>query len=184
MASLSAALYKNAHLLCTIPFHCNKAACTIIFLPSHLRQTAFVSGYLIPDIAMTFTLHFKNIPNSLSKPNPSNITYTIFSQKLGAMKTLLTTLLLLPGAFSLQTSSPTNSTSTAPCVSHDPQTTVDADLVITIWNQTNCQGSADTSYPFVYNQNSWYGTFFKSYTLSRTYCLQLFFSQLTLLLFS
>ena len=89
------------------------------------------------------------------------------------MDILLTALLLFPGALSMPASSYTNTTTTAPCVSHVPQIAVDAGLVITIWNQTNCEGSASTSYPVVYERNSYQSTFFKSYALSRTYSLHL-----------
>ena len=82
------------------------------------------------------------------------------------MKNLVNILPLLLG---VAASSYTNTTATAPCVSHVPQTAVGADLIITIWNQTNCEGSAGTSYPFVYEQNTFQNTFFKSYNLSRTY---------------
>ena len=82
---------------------------------------------------------------------------------------LLTPFLFLPGSLSLPASSPINTTATAPCVSRVPQTAVEADLTITVWNQTNCKGSAGVSYSSVYEQNSYQNTYFKSYTLSRTY---------------
>lgn len=85
------------------------------------------------------------------------------------MQIVLTALLFLPSAISLPASPPTNTTATAPCVSHVPQIGVEADLTITVWNQTNCKGSAGVSYPFVYELNLYQDTYFKSYTLSRMY---------------
>lgn len=83
---------------------------------------------------------------------------------------ILTALLLLPGALSLPASSLTNTTATAPCVSHVPQTAVDTDLIITVWDEIDCQGLAGASYTTVYERNSYQNTSFRSYTLSRTHC--------------
>lgn len=111
----------------------------------------------------------------LHQTKSKNSTCTNISQNGNSdMEILLAALLLLPSALSLPASSHTNTSATAPCVSHVPQNAVDADLMITIWNQTNCKGSAGTSYPFVYDRNSYQNSFFKSYTLSRTYYLHLF----------
>ena len=83
------------------------------------------------------------------------------------MQLFFTALLLLPGALSLPASGPTNTTDATPCVSHIPQTNVDADLTITVWNEINCKGSRSSSYRLVYEQNLNWNTFFSSYTLSR-----------------
>lgn len=105
------------------------------------------------------------------------------------MQIILTALIFLPGALSFPASSPTNTTATAPCVSRVPQIADEADLTITVWNQTNCEGSAGVSYPFVYELNLYQNTYFKSYTLSRTYhphqllCLHIALGYLTVSIF-
>ena len=84
------------------------------------------------------------------------------------MATFLTALLLIPGTFGLPGSSSSNGGS---CVSRVPQPSPSTGLKMTIWDQSNCKGSAGTSYPLIYEQNSYQNASFKSYTLSRMYCL-------------
>ena len=84
------------------------------------------------------------------------------------MATVLTALLLIPGAFALPGSSSSNGGS---CVSRVPQPSPTTGLKMTIWDQSNCKGSAGTSYPLTYEQNFYQNASFKSYALSRMYYL-------------
>ena len=84
------------------------------------------------------------------------------------MATFLTALLLIPGTFGLPGSSFSNGAS---CVTRVPQPSPTTGLKMTIWDQSNCTGSAGPSYPLTYEQNFYQNASFKSYTLSRTYFL-------------